>query len=79
MPNPDQFNFNTEELLRKYEEERQRRLRSDGNSQYVKIEGKFSHFLEDPYLTVSSVIRSKGSSTSSCWAAVLAACSPAPD
>jgi cyclohexanone monooxygenase len=49
MPNPDQFNFNTEELLRKYEEERQRRLRSDGNSQYVKIEGKFSHFLEDPY------------------------------
>src|SRR6202167_3561571 len=36
-------------LRTKYAEERQRRLRSDGISQYVEITGAFSKFGEDPW------------------------------
>ena len=38
-----------DELLRKYAEERDKRLREDGNDQYVEPIGTFSHFLDDPY------------------------------
>lgn len=43
------FNFDAGALERKYREERDRRLRVDGNEQYIKIEGEFAHYLEDPY------------------------------
>jgi cation diffusion facilitator CzcD-associated flavoprotein CzcO len=36
-------------LRRKYREERDKRLRNDGNEQYVQPTGKFSYLLEDPY------------------------------
>lgn len=36
-------------LKRKYAEERDKRLRADGNSQYIEIKGQLSHYLEDPY------------------------------
>jgi len=39
-------------LRQKYAEERAKRLRSDGNEQYLQVEGKFDHYLEDPYLPV---------------------------
>ncbi|TPX36950.1 hypothetical protein SmJEL517_g01102 [Synchytrium microbalum] len=45
------FDFDPEALKKKYLEERDKRLRQDGNDQYVKIDhtGKFKHFLVDPY------------------------------
>jgi cation diffusion facilitator CzcD-associated flavoprotein CzcO len=36
-------------LRRKYREERDKRLRPDGNEQYVQPTGKFSYLLNDPY------------------------------
>ncbi len=41
-----------EALKRKYAEERAKRLRSDGNEQYLQVEGNFDHYLEDPYMPV---------------------------
>ncbi len=38
-----------EALRRKYREERDKRLRPDGNEQYVQPTGRFSYLLEDPY------------------------------
>ena len=38
-----------EQLKRKYLEERNKRLRPDGNAQYVRIENQLSHYLDDPY------------------------------
>ncbi|NUP00175.1 MAG: NAD(P)/FAD-dependent oxidoreductase [Nonomuraea sp.] len=36
-------------LRRKYLEERDKRLRPDGNDQYVRLTGRFAHYLDDPY------------------------------
>ncbi len=36
-------------LTRKYREERDKRLRPEGNEQYLRIEGRLAHYLEDPY------------------------------
>jgi cyclohexanone monooxygenase len=41
--------FDPEALRRKYREERDKRLREDGNDQYIEIREKFAHFLDDPY------------------------------
>src|SRR3984885_15544328 len=41
--------FDPDALRTKYAEERRRRLRSDGISQYVEITGVFSKFGEDPW------------------------------
>jgi len=41
-----------EALKKKYAEERAKRLRSDGNEQYLQVEGNFDHYLEDPYMPV---------------------------
>jgi cation diffusion facilitator CzcD-associated flavoprotein CzcO len=38
-------------LRRKYREERDKRLRSEGNRQYVDMVGEFASFAEDPYVT----------------------------
>jgi cation diffusion facilitator CzcD-associated flavoprotein CzcO len=42
--------FDPDELRRKYREERDKRLRSDGNEQYVEIAGEYARYLEDPYV-----------------------------
>ncbi|MFN3584624.1 MAG: flavin-containing monooxygenase [Phenylobacterium sp.] len=42
--------FDPDALARKYQEERDRRLRGDGNEQYVEIKGAFAHYLDDPYV-----------------------------
>lgn len=39
-----------EDVLRKYAEEREKRLRPDGNDQYIEPTGRFSSLLEDPYV-----------------------------
>src|SRR6201991_853410 len=41
--------IDTEALRRKYLEERDKRLRPDGNDQYLRLTGRFAHYLEDPY------------------------------
>jgi cyclohexanone monooxygenase len=40
-------------LRRKYAEERAKRLRPDGNDQYLQIKGRLAHYLEDPYTPVT--------------------------
>ena len=40
-------------LRDKYREERDKRLRADGNDQYIEPTGRFAHFLHDPYVKPS--------------------------
>ncbi len=42
--------FDPAALHAKYRAERDKRLREDGNEQYVEIKDKFAHYLEDPYV-----------------------------
>ena len=41
--------FDATALHQRYEAERLRRLRSDGNAQYQEIAGDYTHYLDDPY------------------------------
>jgi len=43
-----------EVLKQKYREERDKRLRADGNAQYVRIQDQLSHYLDDPYVPVQA-------------------------
>jgi cyclohexanone monooxygenase len=42
-----------ESLRTKYREERDKRLRPDGNDQYLRLTGRFAHYAEDPYTPVA--------------------------
>jgi cyclohexanone monooxygenase len=42
--------FDPEALGRKYQQERDKRLRADGNDQYLEVTGEFAYFVEDPYI-----------------------------
>jgi cation diffusion facilitator CzcD-associated flavoprotein CzcO len=42
--------FEPDVLRRKYREERDKRLRPDGNEQYTEMTGVFAHYLHDPYV-----------------------------
>ncbi|MFL2706034.1 MAG: flavin-containing monooxygenase [Gammaproteobacteria bacterium] len=46
----DETSFDPDFLAQKYLEERDKRLREDGNDQYLEIKGEFSYFAEDPYV-----------------------------
>ena len=50
QPELDALGFDPGALRAKYREERDKRLRDDGNEQYVEMAGKFAHYLEDPYI-----------------------------
>ena len=39
-------------LRQKYAAERDKRLRPDGNEQYIRLTGQLAHYLEDPYTPV---------------------------
>jgi hypothetical protein len=41
--------FDPEALRDKYRIERDRRLRQDGSTQYIRTTGRFAHYLDDPY------------------------------
>jgi cation diffusion facilitator CzcD-associated flavoprotein CzcO len=41
--------FDPDALRARYRAERDKRLRPDGNDQYVEMTGQFAHFLDDPY------------------------------
>ena len=45
----DRPRIDKDALRRKYREERDKRLRPEGNEQYVQIAGAHAHYLEDPY------------------------------
>ena len=44
------LNFDPDELGKKYQLERDKRLRADGNEQYQEVKGDFAYFVDDPYI-----------------------------
>ncbi len=42
--------FDPDALRTKYREERDKRIRPDGNDQFLEVKGEFAHFVEDPYV-----------------------------
>ena len=45
-----ELNFDPEALGKKYQIERDKRVREDGNEQYQEVKGDFAYFVEDPYI-----------------------------
>ncbi|MEU4571246.1 flavin-containing monooxygenase [Nonomuraea sp. ATR24] len=43
-----------EAIRRRYLEERDKRLRPDGNDQYLRLTGQLSHYLDDPYTPMTA-------------------------
>jgi len=54
MPDAATDALDKDALRRKYAEERAKRLRPDGNDQYVRIAGIFEDYLGDPYMPVAA-------------------------
>ena len=48
--NPPPLGFDPDRLRVRYREERDKRLRSDGNDQYVEVKDRFAHYVSDPYV-----------------------------
>ncbi|HEY8949482.1 MAG TPA: NAD(P)/FAD-dependent oxidoreductase, partial [Rhizomicrobium sp.] len=46
----EDLGFDPKALKAKYRAERDKRIRADGNEQYVEMKGQFAHYLEDPYV-----------------------------
>ena len=44
------IDFDPDALRAKYREERDKRVRADGNEQYVEVKGDFSRYVDDPYV-----------------------------
>jgi len=42
--------LDSDALRAKYSAERDKRIREDGNEQYVEMKGEFAHFIDDPYI-----------------------------
>ena len=42
--------FDADAMRNKYREERDKRIRSDGNEQYVEVKAEFAHYVDDPYV-----------------------------
>ncbi|HET6795357.1 MAG TPA: NAD(P)/FAD-dependent oxidoreductase, partial [Acidimicrobiales bacterium] len=42
--------YDPDALRERYRRERDKRLRPDGNDQYIEIAGRYAHYLEDPYV-----------------------------
>ncbi|MEM1229881.1 MAG: NAD(P)/FAD-dependent oxidoreductase [Pseudomonadota bacterium] len=47
---PEDLGFDPDTLREKYRAERDKRLRDDGNEQYVEVTGDFPRYLDDPYV-----------------------------
>ena len=41
--------FHPDDLRERYRRERDKRLRADGNDQYIEVAGRYAHYLDDPY------------------------------
>lgn len=46
----EELGFDPSELRQRYREERDKRIRADGNAQYKDTQGDYSHYVEDPYV-----------------------------
>jgi len=46
----EDLKFDPDALREKYQIERDKRLRSDGNTQYQDVTGDFTHYIDDPYI-----------------------------
>ncbi|HEY5647607.1 MAG TPA: NAD(P)/FAD-dependent oxidoreductase, partial [Pseudomonadales bacterium] len=46
----EKIELNPDSLRERYREERDKRIRADGNAQYTEVTGKFAHYLDDPYV-----------------------------
>jgi cyclohexanone monooxygenase len=46
----ESLGFDPDALREKYQRERDKRVRQDGNAQYIEVTGKFAHYLDDPYV-----------------------------
>jgi NADPH-dependent 2,4-dienoyl-CoA reductase/sulfur reductase-like enzyme len=49
-PPPGDLPFDPDALRAKYRDERDKRLRSEGMQQYVRVAGDLAHFEDDPYV-----------------------------
>lgn len=49
IPTAEELGFDPQEMKAKYDFERDRRLRPEGESQYQTTDGEFEHYIEDPY------------------------------
>ena len=49
-PEHSNLGFDPDALREKYRQERDKRVRADGNDQYVEVSGRFAHFVDDPYV-----------------------------
>ena len=50
MSQTSELGFDPEALLERYRIERDKRLRADGNDQYLEIKGQLAHYLDDPFI-----------------------------
>jgi cyclohexanone monooxygenase len=50
MTEPSVLRFDPDALREKYRAERDKRLRADGNDQYIEVKDAFAHFVDDPYV-----------------------------
>ncbi|MGA1677070.1 MAG: NAD(P)-binding protein, partial [Pseudomonadales bacterium] len=46
----EDLGFDPDALRARYRAERDKRLRADGNNQYIEVTGEFSHYIDDPYV-----------------------------
>ena len=44
------LDFDPDALREKYQVERDKRLRDDGNDRYTEVKGDFAHYIDDPYI-----------------------------
>ena len=44
------LDFDPDALREKYRLERDKRVRTDGNNQYIEVVGEYAHYIEDPYV-----------------------------
>jgi len=49
-PQYSNLGFDPDALREKYRQERDKRVRPEGNDQYVEVTGEFAHFVDDPYV-----------------------------
>jgi len=49
-PSTMDLGFDPDALREKYRIERDKRVRDEGNEQYVEVQGDFARYVDDPYL-----------------------------
>ena len=77
-PAQEEHVFDADALRDKYRRERDKRLREEGNEQYIEVTEGFAHFLDDPYadpgferepLTDQVEVLVVGGGSAACWPA----------